>query len=344
MTAFTKQKEKPEFIRNITNFSEDQISLMKTLHLEKGYSANRINKEFPEIGSLASILRFLRKEGIYEDPWDQGVSLRDRKEECREAYLRLGSFRKVALEMGVSKDQVDFCMQKYWPNLIKRKPVINNVNYFETIDSASKAYILGFISADGCILESKGEPSSLFVGVNIRDKEVLDFILSELNASHTIRYKASTDSVSIHVSNKKLVTDLVNLGVTPRKSLTMRNILEAIPKEFRYAYVTGLVDGDGSIGYYKRVHCSTYYSVVSLVGTLEVLRGVKSWLEDELKISACLTGNKNRNPLTGALSFSKKEDVLKFFKEAYNKSPFHLSRKYSKFLENEKIKESVTNE
>ena len=47
--------------------------------------------------------------------------------------------------------------------------------------------------------------------------------------------------------------DLIKLGCVPNKSLTVKfPTEEQVPKEFLSSFILGLIDGDGSIGIYKR--------------------------------------------------------------------------------------------
>lgn len=334
--SFSTDKCLPEKVRNITNFSSDQITFIKKLHLEENIPAQKIHELHPSLGSTSSIIRLLKKEGVYKYHWyEPKIALQNRVEECIALYESLGSFRKVAGAMGrgVTKDQVDFCLQKYAPLIIKRKPTLEEVNYFENIDTHLKAYFLGFIAADGCILENKSGNKSLEIGINKKDVVVLEKLLDELKSSHNIRYKEATSSCSIHISNSKLISDIERIGITSRKSLTMPNLIHNIPTEFQSSFICGLYDGDGSIGFYKRAKCNTWFISVGLIGTKEVVEGVRNWLEKNIELKTkYIYNNKNRNPLTVQFNFTRRSEVIEFFKRIYFPCPFSLKRKYDKFL------------
>ena len=59
-----------------------------------------------------------------------------------------------------------------------------NEEYFDNIDTPHKAYILGFITADGSITGKYF--STLAIEIHEKDKELLNFIASEINPNATI--------------------------------------------------------------------------------------------------------------------------------------------------------------
>lgn len=64
---------------------------------------------------------------------------------------------------------------------------IENEHYFSVIDSPSKAYILGFIAADGSLVKSStGNSYYLTITIKYEDRSVLDFIQKELNSNYKL--------------------------------------------------------------------------------------------------------------------------------------------------------------
>jgi hypothetical protein len=54
-----------------------------------------------------------------------------------------------------------------------------NTSYFHIIDTKAKAYLLGFIAADGSVVKS-GNTRYLTITLKYEDKEVLEFLKTEL--------------------------------------------------------------------------------------------------------------------------------------------------------------------
>lgn len=134
-------------------------------------------------------------------------------------------------------------------------PDKGNVHYFDVIDSYAKAYIVGFIAADGALVKTK-TTTTLTITIKYEDRAVLDFIKSEIGNAHElkeIRRPSGYDKTKmIHhirycISDNNIANALINLGITPNKSLTIGNIIENIPYEYRDAFIIGYFDGDGSV-------------------------------------------------------------------------------------------------
>lgn len=225
---------------------------------------------------------------------------------------------------------------------IKFKPSKGNIHYFETIDSYAKAYIVGFIAADGSLVKSKKTSNiALTITIKYEDKAVLEFIKSEIGNSHDlleIKRPSSFDKTKmIHhirycISDKNIVQDLNKLGITSNKSLTMGNIIENIPYEFRDAFIIGYFDGDGSVtirdGEYpneRGILCKDYSLYIQIRGTKEFLQGVCK----HLNIS---DNHIRQHDSIPQLAFANKKDTYRFF-QCYNNLPFYYKRKHDKFLQ-----------
>lgn len=255
--------------------------------------------------------------------------LASRKEECKQLYLDLRSFRKVAKVMGqgITKDNVNLFIEAEFPEIICRKNILLRPGYFKQVDSHEKAYFLGFIAADGYL--SKPEFKNRFLEITLQERDiiVLEKLKEELGASHTISFRPATNSVRLHIGNTELVSDIEKYGIFNAKSLTMGNIIENIPEEFKGSFITGLWDGDGCCGIYKRKNGGKEYMAASLVSTLDCIEGVREYLG----IKGYLRNAKNHSPLTFTWAINGKADIEHFFHKTYKQCPFKLARKYDKF-------------
>lgn len=130
-----------------------------------------------------------------------------------------------------------------------KKPI--NENFFKYIDSEQKAYILGFILADGCIM------NKYQVGIKINDKDIdiLIKIKMQMGSKHVISRKSRYDkrtkkyynSATFVFGSKEIINDLNKLGIKPRKSTKEDINLDLIPEELQCHFWRGVIDGDGSI-------------------------------------------------------------------------------------------------
>lgn len=155
--------------------------------------------------------------------------------------------KKLAEEIGCSKQYV----AKIWSkNNLKGKTnrqYYANFNYFNKIDTANKAYILGLITSDGCIYKRKNHEGLWQITLQLQDKEVLEEIKKEINAENPIKYNNTTATLTI--VSKQMYDDLNKLGIVPKKTYNMnlQELIINIPKYFRKDFIHGYFDGDGSI-------------------------------------------------------------------------------------------------
>lgn len=67
-----------------------------------------------------------------------------------------------------------------------------NINYFEKIDNEHKAYWLGFLYADGYILqgrkEKKNESDALGISISQKDTYLLEILKTDLKSENPIKF------------------------------------------------------------------------------------------------------------------------------------------------------------
>ena len=138
--------------------------------------------------------------------------------------------------------------------------------------SPNMAYLLGFILADGCIIEGtyKGYSDALKFGVKIRDFDILEKIKKELASGHAISLMKANDAAHLTITNQKIVNDLKTLGISYRKSL--REKVPHIPLKYICDFIRGVVDGDGSISLNKKG-----YPTLSVCGGKNIITFIRNY-------------------------------------------------------------------
>ena len=228
-----------------------------------------------------------------------------------------------------------------------------NLNYFNQIDTFNKAYLLGFIAADGSVvLNKKTGVKSLTITIHSKDVQVLELLKQELNSSIEIKditnkskslssYKLNVNHKRFVISRKELIKDVESIGITSNKSLSMLNLIINLPVQYRKAFIIGYFDGDGcfvdSLVTKKKKRYNTkgeflredsylmYNSCISIKGTKEFLQGIV----DELKIPTyTLKQFSGQNIHT--LKIISNEGILKFY-DCYKHCDFFFQRKKDKF-------------
>ena len=227
-----------------------------------------------------------------------------------------------------------------------------NTQYFKEINSYNKAYLLGFIAADGAIVQNKNtNTKTLTITIHAKDIAILELLKLELNSSLNIKdinykskslqsYKLDVNHKRFNTSKKEIINDLESYSLTSNKSLTMPNLILNIPKNYRKAFILGYFDGDGCFidskvtrkrkylkkdGSISEYIGEKYNSYISIKGTKEFLQGIV----DELQIQSYnIKQISNQNIYT--LIIIKNLDILKFY-DCYNYCDFYLQRKKDKF-------------
>lgn len=125
-----------------------------------------------------------------------------------------------------------------------------NADYFEKINNSDKAYWLGFLMADGSI-DKKGYTCTL--SLSAQDKEHLQKFgdIWELKVRLDDRFDNRTEhiyhSATVNICNKKIVEDLINLGMSNNKTYRLNaNVFLNIDDNFKKDFIRGYFDGDGS--------------------------------------------------------------------------------------------------
>jgi len=197
-----------------------------------------------------------------------------------------------------------------------------NEDYFQTIDSHPKAYVLGFLCADGSI---NRKLNRLSFCINSKDRDVLDYINSELDSTYSIGCRFLKDSrngnvysrCTLQIYSRKIISDLALLGVHSTKSVFLH--FPKIKDDYFYSFLCGLIDGDGSIHKSK--------TAVSLIGTQELLIYVKDRCKKDginwAKTIISVGGKQHKMYLN--------KDTLKLRDRIYKNVDFFLKRKFDRF-------------
>src|SRR3989344_3504634 len=114
--------------------------------------------------------------------------------------------------------------------------------------TSEMAYVLGFFAADGNMIKNKR--GAHFIAFYNNDRILLEKVRTALSAGHKIgkrTHKTSGQSATyqVQLGSKEMFNDLLRLGMTPAKSLTLR--LPHIPEAYQRDFVRGYFDGDGCV-------------------------------------------------------------------------------------------------
>ena len=249
------------------------------------------------------------------------------------------SCSSIAKELNTYLQPVTNLVRHYRPNVLLT-PNKGNVHYFDNINSYAKAYIVGFIAADGALVKT-ATTTSLTITIKYEDKAVLEFIKSEIGNSHELKeivrpFSFNSSKIIHHIryciSDKHITESLNKLGITCNKSFTIGNIIHNVPYEYRDAFIIGYFDGDGSVHIRDGLHKNSKGNMVLDYSLYINIRGTYAFLEGICEHLGIEKSHIKQFDSIPSLSFANKKDVVRFFK-CYTNLPFYYKRKYDRFLE-----------
>lgn len=151
-------------------------------------------------------------------------------------------------------------------------------DYFQQIDRPMKAYILGFLAADGNLL---ARFHRLTLELSVKDSTLLSLIRDELVPGGTLRsrIRRGYEYVILNFTSHQMFADLGALGVSPAKSLTIEWPAR-LPDCYAREFILGIFDGDGFITYYQRGNtCHSYVGFTG--GSLQLLKKIVDVIEQQ---------------------------------------------------------------
>lgn len=205
--------------------------------------------------------------------------------------------------------------------------------YFEKIDSEKKAYVLGFIYADGYNNEDKGV---IEINISTTDVEILEKINIELKSERPLldlKCYEHEDYIQnprtrLTLNSRKVSNDLASLGCKQGKSLTCKlPDFNVVPKELFHHFIRGYFDGDGCV-HYNAERNTPIIEYIGSIGFVDRSIEILSQFLD-IKFSKSLTKKKNM----ANMQIYGVHQVSAFREWIYKDSEMYLQRKYKRYYE-----------
>lgn len=245
--------------------------------------------------------------------------------ECLEKGLSTREIEKL-LNRKLKRSTISYYIHKYGlEKYMKYSKPEYNETYFEKIDTKEKAYILGYLLADGYI-----NNSTLEFGCTLADKQILDFIASELNANihidNTFNKKTKRfPRARIAIGNKKIVKDLLRHTIGNKENKTFIRINEKLQNYM----LLGFFDGDGCLTWGKRKDRNKVWQKVCFTSSYKLLYAIQKLLQ-KLNITSALHPKTHENCYV--LELASKKDVIHILQYMYgNEDLIVLQRKFDKY-------------
>lgn len=218
----------------------------------------------------------------------------------------------------------DFYSKKYYCNS----------KVFDVIDTEEKAYWLGFLYADGCIVETENNLKlSLAISVNdIKHLEKFKDFMNTESPIHIYRAKGfDSEYCRIQITDRYLCEQLIRKGMYIRKTeiLTFPCFLE---ESLIRHFIRGYVDGDGCITYYTNKNTSRLVFALKICSTKEMLIEISAYLPKRNDRSVTLEKRNKNNVNNYSVSYGGNIQVKNMLDYLYGNSTIYLDRKYERYL------------
>lgn len=255
------------------------------------------------------------------------------KEIANEYINSSSSINELAKKYNILPNTLYYRFKVLGYNIKHRKYSVDE-NYFSEINTQNKAYILGFLMADGCVAKSttdKKTEDRLIISISKKDKNLLEFIKKEIKCEYNIIDYIPSGSYSnnemsrLVINSQKICTDLKKYGIVPRK--TGKEIFPNINEDLKRHFLRGFLDGDGWIT--KSKNSSTI--TIGFISNLNMLNDIKNFLIKKLSLkSKCNIHKDYRNKDIYTLNIHNHNDIIKLKDFLYSNAEFFLTRKYNK--------------
>jgi hypothetical protein len=155
-----------------------------------------------------------------------------------------------------------------------------NDRFFRNINTEEKSYWLGFIAADGCVMNN-----ALAINLSIVDREHLCKFMRSLDSEVPVfDYIANGRRMCrASISSTRIVDDLRRVGIHPRKTFSVKPWVGS-PSLMKH-YWRGAFDGDGALfktkrnSNYKNKSYEADHWSVEFAGNLEMAAGFALFIE-----------------------------------------------------------------
>lgn len=208
-------------------------------------------------------------------------------------------------------------------------------DFFEKIDSELKAYWLGFLYADGCILPVKNGEQEIQLDLAQQDEDMVQWFKTDLKSTYPLTYdnykakKNPNSQVMVRqkLRSQKTVDDLKRLGCVERKSLILKfPNSDQVPLELIRHFIRGYFDGDGSIYVGPPLNGSKLIGQVSFVGTEDFIKQLATYFPN---MGSVLPDKRKTN--SWYLNIGGNYNIIKIYHFLYDDATRYMKRKHDKF-------------
>lgn len=208
-----------------------------------------------------------------------------------------------------------------------------NDKYFDSIDSANKAYLLGIIQSDGSL-----NGNTLSITQHSDYVWYIELLLYEFcDAFCRVNDGNCKD---LQITSKYIAERLRNIGIVTDKCHKQTDedidkLWSSIPDIYKQDFIRGLIDGDGHVGYFIQKYGKTKSPSIGLASTSKhLLDLIAAWIKCKFDYKCGIYQHHETKTPLWDLSISHREKSLEIGKTLYAhfKYPFGHPKKASNWI------------
>lgn len=255
------------------------------------------------------------------------------KNKIIEAYKNNMSLREIEKEFKVLRATVSKFLEEQNIKKIKGnhyRKYFHDFDFFENIDTEEKAYWLGFMFADGYIVNHENRYGEDSFGLTLAEDSLdsIEKFKKSLHATNPILYDNSKSIgqplAKIVLTSQKTVNDLIDKGCIKQKSLILQPP-KKVPEKLLSHFIRGFFDGDGSLMKYNYNNYPSYQ--IEFTTTYEMA----IWLRDIFGKGD--VHKEKRRDFTWYYSIGGNRQVLDICHYMYDEATIWMNRKYARYQE-----------
>lgn len=223
-----------------------------------------------------------------------------------------------------------------------KKLDIENITYFDNIDTEYKAYILGIIYADGTIDDKvKGNREwRLIISLQEEDGNILHKLMDDNSVNKVridnppaVRKEGWKKRAVAYIGNTYMCNSLIKLGCGPRKSQVGMQFPD-LPEHLIHHFIRGFFDGDGCVTVNKRIYrgrrviSENFKLKLAFTSTDFVFLDT---IMTHLPITKVYKRKKLRSMMVYTYWIERKDDIQNVYEYLYKDANYFFERKYKKF-------------
>ena len=275
----------------------------------------------------------------YKEVIEMAVSINKLPKEIQDkiinSYQNNMSLREIEKQYGAIRSTVSKFLEQKGIKTTKGnhyRKYFHDENFFEDINTEEKAYWLGFMYADGYIVNNKNRygEDDFGITVAIDSLDIIEKFKSSLQATNPIRYDNSKSKGQIQAKlvccSQKTVDDLIDKGVVKNKSAILKPPTK-VPEELIQHFIRGFFDGDGSLIRHQLKNSNFIAFQVNFTTTYEMA----IWLKQILQLGDIYP--EKRSQFTWYYTIGGNQQVLKICHYMYDNAIIWMDRKYNRYKE-----------